>query len=136
MDQAVLVSSGQELVRVLDAAKIAPRLAMWVHATDTDTWKLWIVPPTDMKDKFEFYRRLAELISKNRAILGDLSASDVELASDEHPAIKGISRLLHAPGITAVNFSGNRFNGFYLPDSIILRSAIERRASPRASNVR
>jgi hypothetical protein len=115
----------------MDAAGFAPRLAMWVHSTDTDTWKLWIVPPEEMKDKFEFYRRLSELISKNRSALGDLSTGDVEYASDQHPAIKGISRVLHAPGLTSAHFSGNRFNGYYLPDGIIWRSAFERRASPR-----
>ena len=133
MDQAVLVSSGHMLVQAMDAVGLAPRLAMWVHFADTDTWKLWIVPPEEVKDKFEFYRRLSELISKNRSALGDLSASDVEYVSDQHPAIKGISRIFYIPGLTSAQFSGNRFNGYYLPDGIILRSAFERRASPRAS---
>jgi hypothetical protein len=131
MDQAVLVSGGQALVKALDADGIPPRLAMWVHSTDTDIWKLWIVPPADMTDKFEFYRRLAQLIAKHRTELGSLSASDVEFATDKHPAVVGVSRFLYAPGLTSAHFSGNRFNGYYLPDGIILRSAFERRAVPR-----
>jgi hypothetical protein len=131
MDQAVLVSSGHALLRAMDEAGLTPRLAMWVHSTDTDTWKLWVVPSEKMKDKFEFYRKLSELISKNRSVLGDLSASDVEYASDQHPAMKGISQIFYAPGLAAAHFAGNRFNGYYLPDGIILRSAFERRASPR-----
>ena len=48
---------------------------MWVHATDTDTWKLWIVPPTGLTDKQEFYRRISEVTSKNPAALGGIDAS-------------------------------------------------------------
>jgi hypothetical protein len=129
LDQAILVSGGHALVKALDAAGIPPRLAMWVHFTDTDTWKLWTVPPNGMLDKREYYRQVAEVIAKNRVELGDLSASDVEMVSEKHPGVQGIGRFLHAPGLTSAHFSGNVFNGFYLPDGIILRSAIERRAS-------
>ena len=131
MDQSVLVSSGHALIKALDAAGLSPRLAMWVHSSDTDTWKLWIVPPEGVSDKHEFYRRIAEIIAKQRSELGDLAASDVEMASDTHPGVQGIAKFLHAPGLTSANFSGNRFNGFYLPDGIILRSTFERRTSRR-----
>lgn len=132
MDQNVLVSSGHSLVKALDAEGLAPRIAMWVHSTDPDTWKLWIVPPSGMKDKHEFYRRLSEVIAKNRPALGDISASDVEFVSDSHPAMQGIGKFIYAPGLTAAHFSGNRFDGYYLPDGIILRAAFERRAAQRA----
>jgi hypothetical protein len=133
MDQSVLVTSGHVLVKALDAAGLPPRVAMWVHSAETDTWKLWILPPETMKDKHEFYRTIAELIAKHRSELGDLAASDVEMVSDTHPAIRGLGMFIHAPGLGSVRFSGNTFNGFYLPDGIVLRAAIERRAAPRAS---
>jgi hypothetical protein len=63
------VNSGHTLVRALDDAGLSPRLAMWVHSTDTDTWKLWVVPPEGVNDKQEFYRRIAEIITKHRADL-------------------------------------------------------------------
>jgi hypothetical protein len=122
MDQNVLVSSGHELVKALDAAGLRPRIAMWVHNTDTDTWKLWVVPPAGLKDKHEFYRRVSEIVSKNRAALGGIDASDTEMVSDTHPAMKGLGRFLKMPSLGSAYFSGNRFNGFYLPDGIILRS--------------
>ena len=132
MDQTVLVSSGHALLRALDDARLSPRLAMWVHSSDTDTWKLWIVPPEGINDKREFYRRAAEIIAKHRTDLGDLSASDIEMVSDKHPGVRGITRFLYAPGLTSARFSGNTSNGFYLPSGVILRSAIDRRASQRA----
>lgn len=123
MDQNSLVSGGQELIKALDASGFSPRLAMWVH-TDTDTWKLWIVPPVGFKDKHEFYRRLAEIVAKNRDKLGGIDASDTEMILDTHPAAQGLKRFIRMPGLGMAHFYGNRFDGFYLPDGMILRSAL------------
>jgi hypothetical protein len=122
MDQTLLVSSGHALVRAMDAAQLPPRFAMWVHNTDTDTWKLWLVPPVSMKDKQEFYRKISALIAKHRAELGGIDASDTEMVLDSHPAMLGMRSFIKAPGLGSIHFSGNRFDGFYLPDGIILRS--------------
>lgn len=121
MDQNTLVSSGHALVSALDSFGLPPRLAMWVHNTDTDTWKLWIVPHASIKDKHEFYRRVSQIISKNRPAFGGIDASDTEMVTASHPGVKGLARIMKAPGLSTVAFSGNRFNGFYLPDGIILR---------------
>ena len=125
MDQSLLVSGGHTLIRAMDDAGLSPRLAMWVHNTDSDTWKLWMVPPEGVNDKREFYRRIAEIITQHRTDLGDLFAGDIEMVSDTHPAAQGIRKFIHAPGLTTAHFSGNMFNGFYLPDGIILRSSFE-----------
>lgn len=122
MDQEILVKVGHALVKAMDDAGFPPRIAMWVHNSDTDTWKLWIVPPRGFADKRDFYRRVAELVSRNRSSLTGLDVSDVEMVLDTHRAMQGIGRFLRMPGLGSVFFSGNRFNGFYLPDGIILRS--------------
>lgn len=125
MDQNILVSSGHALLKTLDAASFSPRFAMWVHNSDTDSWKLWLVPKVGHKDKMDFYRRIANIISKNRSELGGLSASDTEMVLDTHPAMVGMKSFIRAPGFASISFSGNRFNGFYLPDGIILRSQLQ-----------
>jgi hypothetical protein len=51
-----------------------------------------------------------------------MDASDTEMISDTHPAIRGMKRFMRAPGLSSITFSGNVFNGFYLPDGIIPRS--------------
>lgn len=122
MDQNVLVSSGQALIKALDNAGLRARVAMWVHNTDADTWKLWIVPPAGQKDKLAFYRRISEIVSQNRAVLGGIDASDTEMVFDTHPAMKGLRRIIRMPDLGNAYFSGNNFNGYYLPDGIILRS--------------
>jgi hypothetical protein len=121
MDQSTLVSAGQALVKELDSQGFRPRVAMWVHNTDSDTWKLWMVPPVGLTDKHEFYRRISTVVSKNRAALSGIDASDTEMISDTHPAVKGLRGFVRAAGLVSVQFAGNRFNGFYLPNSIILR---------------
>lgn len=121
MDKNLLVSSGHALIDALDRSGQPPRIAMWVHNTDMDTWKLWIVPDKSITDKREFYRRVAEIISKNRPAFGGIDASDTEMVLDSHPAMRGLARFIKVPGMSAVAFSGNTFNGFYLPDGLILR---------------
>lgn len=122
MDQSALVASGQALIRALDDAGLSPRLAVWVHNSETDSWKLWIVPPKQMTDKREFYKKVAEIIAKDRVSIGGIDVSDTQMVQDTHPAVQGIGRFIHFPGVGSVTFAGNRFNNFYLPDSIILRS--------------
>ena len=131
MDQSALVTSAHALMRELDAAGLPPQIAMWVHSSDTDTWKLWIVPPGSIKDKQDFYRQVAQIIAKHRAEIGSLSASDVEMMKITHPAMMGLSQMMRVEGLSSISFSGNRFNGYYLPEGIVLRSDVERRATPR-----
>jgi hypothetical protein len=122
MDQAILVSNGQALVRALDNEGLGIRLAMWAHTTDTDTWKLWLVPETKLsKEKHEFYRRVNHIISKNRSILGGLESSDIELMSETHPAVRALKTFGQVQGLGAISFSSNILNGFFLPDGIVLR---------------
>lgn len=120
MDQTVLVAAAQELTRRLDATKVKPRAVMWVHETETDTWRLWIVPDQAISDKREFYRIVAEAITQNETLQG-LDVGSTEFVSESHPAIRGMGAFLKMPGIGSASFSGNRFNHFYLPDGIVIR---------------
>lgn len=125
MDQAFLVSEGQKLVELLDRTAAKPRAAMWVHYPDSDTWKLWIVPDEDVQDKREFYRIVAEAITRNANIELDVSAT--EYVKPDHPAISGMQQVLRMPGIGSAHFTGNTLNGYYLPDGIVLRMDVARK---------
>lgn len=121
MDKDLLVTAGQKLVTALDAGPVKPKVAMWVHNPDTDTWKLWIVPAAKNTDQNEFYRLVSEAISKHRDDLGGLDISSVTLVKDTHPAITGMKGFIHMPGLGSAFVSNNRVNGFFVPDGIILR---------------
>jgi hypothetical protein len=95
---------------------------MWVHNVDADKWKLWIVPGSPATTKYEFYRQVSRIISTNRTKLGGLDASDIEIVSDSHPAVRGLKSFTRVPELAALSFPGNAFNGYYLSDGIILRS--------------
>ncbi len=124
MDKNSLVSDGTALIEILDKSRLKPRAAMWVYNSDTERWRLWIVPSKEVTDKFEFYRILAGLISENRDKIPGLDISDIEFKKDDHPAVSGMSSVLRMEGLGSAHFSNNRFNGFYLPDGIVLRMAV------------
>jgi hypothetical protein len=124
MDTNGLVTEGSELVKLLDNSKLKPRAAMWAYDSETERWRLWIVPAAGANDKLEFYRILADLITKNRAVFPTLDISDVELKLDSHPAIRGLNSFIRMEGLGSAHLSNNRFNGFYLPDGIVLRMAV------------
>jgi hypothetical protein len=97
---------------------------MWVHQDEAAPWKLWIVPHASLTDKREFYRRLSDIVRRDRDKLGGVDAADTEMILASHPAIQALKNILRMPGLGAAHFSNNRFNGFYLPDGIILRMNI------------
>jgi hypothetical protein len=101
-------------------ASVPPRAALWVHATDTDTWKLWIIPHRSLTDQREFYRRLARIVSNHRNELGGVDAADVEMITDEHPAIRGMRGAFRVTGQSVVSVRDSVFNGYYLPEALIL----------------
>ena len=123
MDQAVLVKSGQELMRLLTGTPAQPRAAMWVFNPDTDIWRLWLVPAKRLTDKHEFYRLLAKTISDNRASLGDLDIGNIEFVKDTHPAIEGLRKMVKIDQ-GSISMANNLVNNFYIPDGILLRMAI------------
>lgn len=124
MDKGSLVDEGSKLVRFLDESKLKPRAAMWVFNSETDTWKLWIVPASTIRDKREFYLLLSEVISAHRAELPSFDISSVEFKPDSHPAVKGLGAMLRMEGLGSAHLTNNRFNGFLLPDGIVLRMAV------------
>jgi hypothetical protein len=124
VDKNSLVMEGTALVEILDKSKLKPRAAMWVYNSETERWRLWIVPSREVSDKLEFYRILAGLISQNREKLPELDISDVEWKKADHPAVSGMNSFIRMEGLGSAHFSNNRLNGYYLPDGIVLRMAI------------
>lgn len=121
MDQEILVKAGRLIVKELQDEGVSPRAALWVHATDTDTWKLWIIPHKSLTDKREFYRRLAKIVAKHRPELGGVDAADVEIITDQHPAIRGMRGAFKVIGRGVVTVRNSLFNGYYLAEAIILQ---------------
>jgi hypothetical protein len=124
VDKNTLVEEGSKLIRWLDESKLKPRAAMWVYNSETENWKLWIVPATAVQDKQEFYLTLSGIISAHRDELPGFDISSVEFKSDTHPAVKGLGAMLHMDGLGSAHLSNNLFNGFLLPDGIVLRMAV------------
>lgn len=123
MDQTALVNEGSKLVAWLDQTEVKPRAAMWVYNSETDRWRLWIVPSGEM-DKMQFYLVVSEIISEHRAEIPTFDISLVEFKSAKHPAVTGLGQMFHMEGLGAAHVSNNMINGFLLSDGIVLRMAI------------
>lgn len=124
MDSTALVDEAHQLIRLMDEAGCPPKGAMLVRNPETDSWRLWIIPPDNLLDKRDFYGKVATLIVDRQDDFSLLDAGNVDLRSADHPAIQGLSRFIRADGLNSIHLSGNSFNGFYLPEGILLRMAL------------
>lgn len=122
MDQDALVKESQELTKSLDESNIKPKAVMLALSGETGSWKLWIVPKSDEVNKQEFYRIVAEHISKND--FQNIDVGSVELRASTNPAIIGMSKFLKMEGVGSAHFTNNTYNGVLLPDGIVIRMAI------------
>jgi hypothetical protein len=121
MDKELLVAAGHEIVRALDKRSVKPKAALWVHSSDVDSWKLWLVPTGKTPDKMAFYREVADTIAKNRDKMHGIDISAVEMVPEDSPVIQGMKFVLRMPGLGSAFMSNNTFNGAYIPDGIVLR---------------
>ena len=123
MDQDILVKAGHVIVKSLADEGGLPRAALWVHETDADTWKLWILPHSSLTNQREFYRRIVSIVSKHRPELDGVDAADVEMVTDKHPAIEGMRHAgaFNATGQSVINVKNYLVNGYYLAEAIILQ---------------
>ncbi len=124
MDTSVLVTSGSVLVKALDDKGLKVRAAVWVYNSETDAWKLWMVPDAAHSDKAAFYLQLAEIITANRDALPGFDIGLVEFKSADNPAINGLSKFIRMEGLGNARLSNNVLNGTYVPDGIVLRMAV------------
>lgn len=125
MDQSTLVAQGHELLELLDKANIAIKVALWFHNADVDSWKLWLVPVGNLaNNKHEFYRRMSEVITPNKAALGGLDVSDTELIVDKHPVIMALAGAFRVSGQSSMSINQSMMNGFYIPEAIVIRYEI------------
>ena len=92
-----------------------------MHNTDVDTWKFWIVPPKDLDDKREFYRKVAETIQENSSNFPTLDASDTEMVNENHSVIKDLKRLVKIPDLGHFDLTNSRIGNLYVAHLIALR---------------
>jgi hypothetical protein len=118
------VRAAQALVQLLDEAGLPPRAALWTYTSDSDSWRLWVVPPTELKDKREFYLRLADVFAAHASEVAGLDMGEVQFIEAKHPVIQGLGRIFHAEGNGEIRFTNNMLNGYFLPDAIIIRMAV------------
>ncbi len=126
MDQELLVKETSRLIELMDTASIPPKGVLLVRDLGSGNWRIWIVPPSQFqkKRKRDFNAEVTFLLLRNQSEFSALTNSIIDLRFPEYPAIKILGKICRAEGITRIEFTACIFNGFSLPDSIILRMVI------------
>jgi hypothetical protein len=75
-------------------------------------------------DKRQFYRKVAEAISRHKDTTQGIDVGDTEVVPETHPAIAALSKMFRIEGTSSIFLSNNMLNGYYLPDGILLRMAV------------
>lgn len=121
----VNAEAGDRLVQLMDRAGQPPRAALWVYSADHERWRLWLVPRTGARENQidENYLKIAELMNSNQDELQGLDIGDIEFVDSQHPAIAGLSKALRIDGLGRVPLYGRLMDGYYLPESIVMRMA-------------
>lgn len=121
MDTTALVKEAHKLIQLMDSSGFSPQGAVLVNSSETGSWRLWIIPPNELVDKKLFYGKISSIIVDNQSEFSAIDAGDVDQILADHPAIGGISQMFKITGFSEIHVSGSTFNGFYIPEMIVLR---------------
>lgn len=124
MDTTALVNEAKLLVQLLDDAGHPPKGAMLVENAETNIWRLWIVPPESLSDKLEFFALISSLIIRNQESFSLIDSGDVDFRPSSQFVVQALSKVIRIDGMGVAHFSGNAYNGFPLPNGIILRMSL------------
>ena len=135
MDKELLVKQGHELIKLLADTRVSPQFSMWVLSSETDSWKLWIMPSNSFlgeKDAYRsFYRIVSDAVQDNQAALAGLSAGSINMVDQKNPAVSALRHMFKSnmPNLRSAYLGNNKLNGFYMLDGIILLNNFESRAA-------
>ena len=74
-------------------------------------------------DKREFYRKVAEAIRENGALLDEIDPSDTDLVLATNPVIADLKRFARVEGGGSLEIGSSRIGNIYVDHAIILRMA-------------
>lgn len=121
------VADAIQLVQKLDAEGNPPALAAWYYYDDADEWRLLVAGPTFdallPKQEPIAYKKLVEAMAGLN--LSSLTISDLKLVNTKAPLPQALRFLIGTgpTGISRAHFTNTTFNGIFMKEMIILRSA-------------
>jgi hypothetical protein len=110
------IEAGRAFVELLDRIGIIVKGAFWLYAGDADRWRLVIATDKAKAGSRELY---LEAIKAGARI--DLTSVDFQ--SPDTPLFKAISEMIHVEGLGQIRMSQNAFNGVYVQDALVYRTA-------------
>ncbi len=128
MDKETLVRVGHDLLERLDDDGLRPKFAMWVLNSETQVWKLWIVPEKDVTKKEEdyrhFFRKISQILSEKSINDTGIDVSAIQLVKQDNPAVKALGNAFQVSTRSSIHIGNSTYNGYYMLDGIVLRSEL------------
>jgi hypothetical protein len=127
MDKPTLVDddrkAGEELLGVLDRARLKVRAAFWLYLPEADEWRLFLaLPMVARKGPREAYGRIQTYL---RQMGGkELSLRNISVVAPNDNMVKLLGSVVKTgPGISGIRFTGNVINNVLIEDAYIYRVA-------------
>ncbi len=122
-----LITDSINLVTALDNLGNKPTKAFWYYYTDADEWRFIIAGATfDQllpKEEARAYQHVAKAIAS--AGLASLTVANVKITRTDDTLLNTMRSLIGTPpdGIIRAHFQDVTFNGIFVKEMLILRSA-------------
>lgn len=120
------IEGGLNLLRVLDAAGLDVRAALWAYYSSEERWRFIIATEDAERGKGDPYRDAAAAIARERKLNPDrniLSLDRVRMTGINDPVVKGFRSHLNKDVTRTERLSNTLVNGIYIENAIIHRLA-------------
>lgn len=118
----------RSLVEVLDKSDLKPELVAWYYYDDLDDWRL-VLAGVNVDNYLSgkeaiAYKKIAEIIRDND--LSKIELADIKFVRRDNPLIKALGFLVRTTDdeFSCTGFSATTFNGVFIKEVILLRSAM------------
>jgi hypothetical protein len=125
------VRESNKLIKALDEGHDSPQLAAWYYYEDIDDWRLILSGSAydqllPAKESL-LYKKLAEYLVKNG--ISSIEISDIKFLKTDAPLLVAMSFIIgtDAFSLNSIRMSNNTFNGVFIRDVVLIRSAIQRK---------
>ncbi|MFZ0301136.1 MAG: hypothetical protein WAL75_00565 [Terracidiphilus sp.] len=115
------IENGDDVIKALDSAGKAPKVALWAKLPDYENWRLVLASDNlDQKSPTSGYSEINEAIRKAR--IPSYKQPAILLRPMDNPMIKALRRLFgDAADTRGMRLGGQTFGDKYLEDAFVYR---------------
>jgi hypothetical protein len=103
----------------LQAEKFGVDAALWVRDNPDEPWRLWLAPKT-FTSPHDFFRALANVLTKYRAQTGYFEISNVRPIEPNSPFLAELKRYGRVRPDRPVSLLADYIGGYYIKEGLLL----------------